>query len=218
MDETQWTAVDDYLEDALVGDDAVLEAALRASSEAGLPDHHVSPLQGRFLQILARLVGATRILEIGTLAGYSTIWLARALPEGGQVVTLEFDARHAEVARENFARAGVDDRIELHEGPALDTLPELAGPFDLVFVDADKPNNPEYLEWSVRLARPGSLIVLDNVVRGGTVVDDATGDPRVDGVRRMNERIAADPRLEATALQTVGRKGWDGFAIARVRD
>jgi predicted O-methyltransferase YrrM len=222
MSQERWTAVDAYLEEALGLGDEALEAALAASAAAGLPDHHVSPVQGKLLQLLARVVGARRILEIGTLAGYSTIWLARALPEGGRVVTLEADPAHATVARANLERAGLADRVELREGPALESLPRLAedrgaGRFDLVFVDADKPNDPEYLEWSVRLARPGALIVLDNVVRGGAVAEGASDDPRVEGIRRMNERIASDPRLEATALQTVGRKGWDGFALARVR-
>lgn len=220
MSQERWTAVDDYLEGALVETDGALEGALRASAAAGLPDHQVSPSQGKLLQLLARLVGARRILEIGTLGGYSTIWMARALPHDGRLVTLEADPAHAAVARANLARAGLDERVELREGPALDTLPRLAeedaGPFDLVFVDADKPNNPDYLDWAVRLARPGSLIVLDNVVRGGEVTHADSDDPRVQGIRRMNERIAADPRLDATALQTVGRKGWDGFALARV--
>lgn len=220
MSQERWTAVDDYLEGALVETDAALDAALRASAAAGLPDHQVSPSQGKLLQLLARLVGARRILEIGTLGGYSTIWMARALPRDGRLVTLEADAAHAAVARTNLARAGLGERVELREGPALGALPRLAeedaGPFDLVFVDADKPNNPDYLDWSVRLARPGSLIVLDNVVRGGEVVRADSDDPRIQGIRRMNERIAADPRLDATALQTVGRKGWDGFALVRV--
>ena len=220
MSQERWTAVDDYLEGALVESDPALEGALRASAEAGLPDHQVSPSQGKLLQMLARIVGARRILEIGTLGGYSTIWMARALPDEGRLVTLEADPAHAAVARVNLERAGLDGRVALREGTALETLPRLAeegtGPFDLVFVDADKPNNPEYLDWAVRLARPGSLVVLDNVVRGGEVVRADSDDPRVRGVRRMTERIAADPRLEATALQTVGRKGWDGFALVRV--
>ena len=216
----RWTEVDDYFEAALVGSDDVLGAVLRASVEAGLPEHQVSPSQGKLLALLARLVGARRILEIGTLGGYSTIWLARALPEDGQVVTLEADASHARVARTNFARAGLADRIELREGPALETLDRLqeegAAPFDLVFVDADKPNNPAYLDHALRLTQVGSVLVFDNVVRDGAVVGDDGSDAKVEGIRRMTEQIAAEPRLSATALQTVGRKGWDGFALALV--
>ena len=220
MSQERWTEVDDYFEAALVGSDDVLEAVLRTSVEAGLPEHQVSPSQGKLLALLARLVGARRILEIGTLGGYSTIWLARALPEDGQVVTLETDASHARVARTNFARAGLADRIELREGPALETLDRLqeegAAPFDLVFVDADKPNNPAYLDHALRLTQVGSVLVFDNVVRDGAVVGGDGSDAKVEGIRRMTEQIAAEPRLSATALQTVGRKGWDGFALALV--
>ncbi|MBW2313989.1 MAG: O-methyltransferase [Deltaproteobacteria bacterium] len=220
MSQERWTEVDDYFEAALVGSDDVLEAVLRTSVEAGLPEHQVSPSQGKLLALLARLVGARRILEIGTLGGYSTIWLARALPEDGQVVTLEADASHARVARANFARAGLADRIELLEGPALGTLDRLqeegAAPFDLVFVDADKPNNPAYLDHALRLTQVGSVLVFDNVVRDGAVVGGDGSDAKVEGIRRMTEQIAAEPRLSATALQTVGRKGWDGFALALV--
>jgi len=220
VSQERWTEVDDYFEAALVGSDDVLEAVLRTSVEAGLPEHQVSPSQGKLLALLARLVGARRILEIGTLGGYSTIWLARALPEDGQVVTLEADASHARVARANFARAGLADRIELLEGPALGTLDRLqeegAAPFDLVFVDADKPNNPAYLDHALRLTQVGSVLVFDNVVRDGAVVGGDGSDAKVEGIRRMTEQIAAEPRLSATALQTVGRKGWDGFALALV--
>jgi len=220
MEDHRWTAVDRYFADLLLPADEALDAALESAARAGLPAIHVSPLQGRLLELLARAQGARRILEIGTLAGYSTIWMARALPPGGRLVTLEADARHAGVASENLARAGLAEVVELRLGPALETLPRLAaegaGPFDLVFIDADKPSYPEYLEWSLRLTRPGSLIVADNVVREGKVVDAASTDPNVLGTRRFNERLAAEPRLRATAVQTVGTKGYDGFAIAVV--
>ncbi len=214
-----WTAVDDYFNGHLVGDDPVLAAALADSAAAGLPAHHVAPNQGKLLHLLARIRGARRILEIGTLGGYSTIWLARALPSGGRLVTLEADARHAEVARGNLRRATLDGVVELRTGPALRTLPELAAtedPFDLVFIDADKPANPDYLAWSLRLTRPGSVIIGDNVVREGKVVEPVHPDPRVQGVRRFTELVAEHPALEATALQTVGAKGWDGFVLALV--
>lgn len=215
-----WRAVDALFDGLFVPDDPALAGALVLSAEAGLPPIHVAPAQGKFLQLLARLIGARRVLEIGTLGGYSTIWLARALPEGGRVVTLEADPQHAAVARANFERAGLADVIELREGPALDTLPGVEadglGPFDLVFVDADKQSAPEYVAWAVRLARRGSVIVLDNVVRGGAVADPHSPDARVQGVRRALELLAADPRVSATALQTVGAKGYDGFALAVV--
>jgi len=218
----QWTAVDRYLADLLVPSDASLEAALAASAEAGLPPADVSPTQGKLLQLLARLSGARMILELGTLGGYSTIWLARALPAGGRLVTLEADARYAEVARENIRQAGLAGAVELRVGPALELLPALAadglGPFDLVFIDADKSNNPAYLRWALELSRPGSLIVADNVVRGGTVLDAASGDPSVQGVRRFYELLASEPRVSATAIQTVGSKGYDGFALALVTE
>lgn len=215
-----WSSVDRYYEELLIPPDAALAATLRASAAAGLPEIQVSPLQGRFLQLLAQALGARRILEIGTLGGYSTLWLARALPPDGRVVTLEIDPRHAEVALSNLKRAGVVDRVDLRLGPALTTLPTLvaerAGPFDLVFIDADKTAYPDYLDWSVRLARSGSLIVADNVVRRGDVADPDNSDPQVEGIRRMNERIRANPRLRATVIQTVGVKGHDGFAVVRV--
>jgi predicted O-methyltransferase YrrM len=220
MTEAQWTAVDRYFADLLLPADPALESALAASDAAGLPPHNVSPSQGKLLMLLARLQGARRILEIGTLGGYSTIWLARALPAGGRLVTLEADATHVEVARANIARAGLADLVALRLGPALETLPRLAAegraPFDLIFIDADKPNNPDYLAWALRLARRGSLIIADNVVRNGAVIDAASDDPSVQGVRRFNARLAADPRVSATAIQTVGSKGYDGFAIALV--
>jgi predicted O-methyltransferase YrrM len=217
-----WTAVDEYIADQVLPVDETLEEALRASAEAGLPNISVAPNQGKLLHLLARVKGARSILEIGTLGGYSTIWLARALPPGGRLVTLEADPRHAEVARGNIARAGLADVVELRLGPALDTLPELDsagyGPFDLVFIDADKPNNSNYLRWALRLTRPGSLIVVDNVIRGGGVVDQDHGDPRVQGTRSLYETIAAEPRLTATVVQTVGSKGYDGFALALVTE
>jgi len=211
-----WAAVDDYVDRVVVGSDPVLDAALAASVAAGLPAIQVSPAQGKLLHLLARAIGARRILEVGTLGGYSTIWLARALPAGGSLVTLELDPRHAAVARENLRHAGLDGVVDIRVGPALDTLGTLAGPFDLAFIDADKPHNPDYFAAALRLARPGGVIVVDNVVRDGRVVDAASTDPAVQGVRRMNELIAAEPRVSATTIQTVGSKGWDGFTLALV--
>jgi predicted O-methyltransferase YrrM len=211
-----WNAVDEYIVEHLVPADAALDTALRATAEAGMPDIGVAPTHGKLLHLIARLRGARAILEIGTLAGYSTIWLARALPPGGRLVTLEADPRHAEVARATFARAGLADVVELRVGRALDTLPELTGPFDLVFIDADKVNNASYVRWAMRLTRPGSAIVVDNVVRGGSVLDKDGGDPSVQGTRDLYETIAAEPRLTATAVQTVGVKGYDGFLLALV--
>ena len=219
MEVELWTAVDHYLGDLLVSADPALEAALAASAAAGLPAINVSPVQGKLLHMLARAISARNVLEIGTLGGYSTIWLARALPDGGRVISLEADARHAEVARANIARAGLDDKVEVRLGMALDLLPALAErtePFDLVFIDADKPNNAAYFDWGLKLSRPGSIIIVDNVVRDGDVVDAASDSPTVQGVRRFLERLAAEPRVSATAIQTVGSKGYDGFAIALV--
>ncbi len=220
MTEDRWAAVDRYVEELLVRPDPALDAALAAGAAAGLPPHDVSPAQGKLLELLARAVGARSILEIGTLGGYSTIWLARALSPDGRLITLEVDPGYAEVARANIERAGLADVVELRVGPALDTLPELVaegrGPFDLVFLDADKQSNPEYLRWALELTRRGSLIVADNVVRGGEVLDAASEDARVQGIRRFHELLAAEPRVSATAIQTVGRKGWDGFALALV--
>jgi predicted O-methyltransferase YrrM len=216
----RWTAVDRYFAGLLVPADPALDAALEASEAAGLPAMQVSPGEGMLLYILARAVGARSILEIGTLAGYSTIWLARALPLDGRVVTLEADGKHAEIARANVRRAGLANVVEVRLGRAADSLSALAaagaGPFDLVFLDADKRSNPEYLSWALRLARPGTLIVADNVVRGGAVVDPEADDPDILGVRRFAELLAAEPRVRATAIQTVGSKGYDGFAIALV--
>jgi predicted O-methyltransferase YrrM len=220
MTPSDWTAVDRYLTDLLVGSDPVLEATLEANAAAGLPPYDVSPNQGKLLHVLARGQGARRILEIGTLGGYSTIWLARALPPDGHLITLEFDPSYAEVARTNLARAGLSGVAEVRIGPALETLPTIAaagqGPFDVIFIDADKANNPQYLAWSLELSRRGSLIVVDNVVRNGAVIDAGSDDPSVQGARRLHELLAAEPRVSATAIQTVGSKGWDGFAIAVV--
>jgi predicted O-methyltransferase YrrM len=220
-DQRLWDDVDAYFTSLLSPDDEVLAAALRDSDAAGLPRIAVAPNQGKLLQLLAQTQGARRILEVGTLGGYSTIWLARALPRGGRLITLEYEPRHAEVARGNLARAGLDGIAEVRTGPALDSLAALvaegAEPFDVVFIDADKPNNPHYLEWALRLTRPGSLIIGDNVVRGGRVVD-ADGGPGVQGTRRFLELLGEHPKLSATAVQTVGSKGYDGFALARVLD
>ncbi len=218
MLQVQCTAVDRYLNETLLPADAVLEAALAANAAAGLPEIDVAPNQGKFLHLLARLCGARRILEIGTLGGYSTIWLARALPHGGRLVTLEFEPKHARVAAANISRAGLAQVVEIRVGAALESLARLVEegtePFDMIFIDADKPNNPHYLEWAMKLSRTGTLIVLDNVIRDGEVADAASRDEKAIGVRRCLEMIAAEPRLEATALQTVGSKGWDGFAMA----
>jgi predicted O-methyltransferase YrrM len=220
MSQDRWRAVDAYITEALVPSDPALDAALATSDGAGLPAHNVAPNQGKLLMLLAQIQKARNILEIGTLGAYSTIWLARALPPGGRVVTLEADPRHAEVARANIARAGLADVIELRVGPALATLPQLLAegyrPFDLVFIDADKPNNPAYLTWALKLSRRGTLIIADNVVRNGAVADATSADPSVHGIRRFNEALAAEPRVSATAIQTVGSKGYDGFAIALV--
>ncbi|MEU5531880.1 O-methyltransferase [Streptomyces sp. NPDC020362] len=215
-----WDDVDFYFSSHLTPDDDVLQAALRDSEAAGLPHISVTATQGKFLRLLAEIQGARNILEIGTLGGYSTIWLGRALPADGRLISLEYDARHADVATRNIARAGLDRIVEVRVGPALESLPKLAdenpAPFDLVFIDADKANNPHYVEWALRLTRAGSLIVVDNVVRGGRVVDADSADPDIVGIRAAVELIAAHPRLTGTAVQTVGSKGYDGFALARV--
>jgi predicted O-methyltransferase YrrM len=215
---TQWSQLDAYLVDRLIPADAALADALSANEAAGLPPIDVSPPQGKFLHILARLIGARRILEIGTLGGYSTIWLARALPEGGQVVTLEFSPHHAKTAAANIAKAGLSHAVTIHIGPALESLPKLPldAPFDLIFVDADKRTNPDYLAWALKLSHKGSVIVVDNVVRDGLVLDAATTDPDIQGIRRFFDLLGNEPRVTATAVQTVGSKGWDGFAIAIV--
>jgi len=220
MPETPWTAVDQYITDLLVAQDGALDAALVESAAAGLPAINVTPSQGKLLQLVARIQGARSILEIGTLGGYSTIWLARALPAGGRLVTLEADARHADVARANIARAGLAEIVDLRLGPALDTLPQLAasrrGPFDLIFIDADKEEIPEYFKWALELSRAGTVIIVDNVVRKGAVIDAHSPDPGVQGVRRFNKMLAAEPRVCATEIQTVGSKGYDGFAMILV--
>jgi predicted O-methyltransferase YrrM len=219
MSQQQWTAVDDYITSALLEPDEALDAARAASAAAGLPAIAVSPAQGKLLNLLARMMNARRILEFGTLGGYSTIRLARALPPDGRLITLESVRKHAEVARANIARAGLADRVDVRVGAALDTVPRLAEAgelFDLVFIDADKPHNADYFTWSVRLTRPGGVIIVDNVVRGGNVLDENTADPDAQGVRRLNEVMAADPSVSATTIQTVGAKGYDGFSIAVV--
>jgi predicted O-methyltransferase YrrM len=220
MSKDQWSAVDRYLSDLLVPPDPALDAALKTSADHGLPAINVAPNQGKLLHVLARTMGARNILEIGTLGGYSTIWLARALPAGGKLITLESDAKHATVARSNIARAGLSDVVELILGRAIDTLPKLEhdnrGPFDLIFIDADKVSTPDYFTWALRLSRVGSIIIVDNVVREGNVIDAASKDASVQGVRRFMDMLAKEPRVTATALQTVGTKGYDGFAIAMV--
>jgi predicted O-methyltransferase YrrM len=221
MTQDQWQAVDSYISDLLVPQDEALTEALAASEAAGLPAINVAPNQGKLLHLLARAQGARTALEIGTLGGYSTIWLARALPADGRLISLEYDPAHADLARANIARAGLDQVAEVRTGAALDLLPRIAaepgaGPFDLVFIDADKPNNPRYVEWALRLSRPGSLIVVDNVVRGGAVADASSEDPAIVATREMFELVANEPRLDATALQTVGGKGYDGLLVARV--
>jgi len=217
-----WTAVDAYLEEKLLPADPVLEEALRSSAAAGLPNIQVSPTQGKLLYLLAKAQGARRVLEIGALGGYSTIWLARALPKDGRLVTLEVEAKHAEVASANIARAGLQDRVEIRLGRALETLPKILaeklGPFDLFFLDADKANTRAYFEWTLKLSRPGSLIVVDNVVRRGELADASSPSPDVRGMREFLDALASDSRVSATGIQTVGRKGYDGFVLARVTD
>jgi predicted O-methyltransferase YrrM len=219
VDEQRWTAVDEWLT-SVVKPGASLQAALQASEDAGLPPIQVSAPQGKLLHLLARMVGARTILEVGTLGGYSTMWLALALPEGGRLVTLDVDARHAAVASRNFQQAGLQAVVEVLVGPAADTMPDLlrrgAGPFDLVFIDADKPGTADYFDWAVQLARPGSVIVVDNVVRNGALIDVEPDDANAAGMRRFVERMAGDGRVSATVIQTVGAKGYDGFALAIV--
>jgi predicted O-methyltransferase YrrM len=213
-----WNKVDTYFSALLAPDDPALKAALKANELAGLPAHDVSALQGQMLALLVQITGAKHVLEIGTLGAYSTIRIARALLPLGQVTTIEADERHAGIARENIKRAGLQERIDLRIGKALDILPTLVGPFDLIFIDADKPNNPSYIKWALALSRTGTVIVGDNVVRGGAVADPTSTDTNVRGVRDFISIIAAEPRLTATAIQTVGEKGWDGFVLARVGD
>jgi len=220
MSDQNWRDVDRVFNDALIGEDRVLEAALEAARAGGLPPIQVAANQGRLLQILALTVGARRILEVGTLAGYSAIWLGRALPPGGRLISLEIDPHHAQVARSNLAEAGLADRVEVRLGPALDSLPRIADEggeaFDLVFIDADKTHNADYFAWALRLTRPGGLIIVDNVARAGAVADAASTDINVLGVRRLLALVGAEPRVVATAVLTVGDKGHDGFLLARV--
>ena len=215
-----WTAVDHYLTQTLIPADSTLDAALAANAAAGLPSIDVTATQAQFLQLLARLVNAKRILEVGTLGGYSTIWLSRALPSGGKLITLEYQPKHAEVALKNIAKAGLREIVELRQGPAAESLAQLhaehAQPFDFIFIDADKPNNPTYLDWALKFSHPGTLIVVDNVIRDGKIADASSTEPAITGTRTMFEMLAANPRLKSTALQTVGSKGYDGFAIALV--
>jgi predicted O-methyltransferase YrrM len=218
-DKDLWTRVDDYVTSTLVKQDDALVQALADSDAAGLPAISVSPAHGKLLHLLARIVGARRILEIGTLGGYSTIWLARALPQDGRLISLELAQKHADVARANIDRAGVGERVEIRVGKALDLLPSLGGtgPFDLVFIDADKQNNSGYFEWAVTLSRPGGVIIVDNVIRNGAVIDAESNDEMVQGVRRLNELMNREVRVDVTAIQTVGVKGYDGFSVALVR-
>jgi predicted O-methyltransferase YrrM len=220
MSDEKWSTVDTYITGALVKADGALETALETSEAAGLPAISVAPSQGKFLHILARLVNARAILEIGTLGGYSTIWMARALQPGGRLVTLECDPKHADLAKANIARAGVGGIVDVRLGAALETLPRIAaekiGPFDLVFIDADKVSTPDYFQWALKLSRVGSLIVVDNVIRKGEVANAKSDDPAVRSMRRFIEMAAAEPRVVATAIQTVGSKGYDGFSIALV--
>ena len=220
MDEETWTAVDNYLADKLIPGDPALDAAQAATASANMPAISVSPTQGKLLELLAMTLRAKSILEIGTLGGYSTIWLARGLASGGRIVTLEKEPRHAEVARANIARAGFADAVELRVGSALDTLPKLAGedrdPFDLIFIDADKQNIPAYFDWAVTLAHAGSMIIVDNVVRDGDVINDATEDTGTQGVRRFFDKLSTSALVTSTAIQTVGVKGYDGFTVSIV--
>ncbi|HEX3894443.1 MAG TPA: O-methyltransferase [Terracidiphilus sp.] len=218
--QTVWTEVDRYFGDLLLAPDPALDTALEANRKADLPAIDVTPLQGKFLELLVRMSGARRILEIGTLGGYSTIWLARALPENGSLISLELEPRHAEIARKNLKMAGLAQRVEIRVAPALKSLKKLVAdgvdPFDLIFIDADKATYPDYLDWSLKLSRPGTVLLADNVVRDGAVVDPKCPDPNVQGVRRFTEKLAAESRLTSTVLQTVAGKGYDGFALAIV--
>ena len=215
-----WAAVDNYFGGLLAPNDPVLTDALQSANAAGLPQIQVTALQGKLLHLLARMISARNILEIGTLGGYSTIWMARALPEDGRLITLEADKKHADVARENFDHAGVANKVELRLGKALDTLPQIAaerrGPFDLIFIDADKSSMPEYFAWSLKLARPGSIIIADNVVREGAVLNAESTDADIQGIRRFAEMLSKEKRVSATAIQTVGSKSYDGFAVILV--
>jgi caffeoyl-CoA O-methyltransferase len=220
MTQAQWSAVDDYINDLLIPSDSALDATIQSTIDADLPQINVAPNQGKLLHILAQAQGAKRILELGTLAGYSTIWLARALPADGKLVTLEANPKHAKIARENIERAGLGNIVEIRIGAALDTLPQLVTegqtPFDFVFIDADKANLPDYFTWALKLTRSGSVIIIDNVIRKGAVIDADSTDENIQGVRKLNTLLAAEPRVKATTIQTVGSKGYDGLAIALV--
>lgn len=216
MSQKTWTAVDAYLDDLIVQPDRAFAAALEASAAAGLPEIAVTAAQGKLLELLARAIGARRILEIGTLGGYSAIWLARALPPGGRLITLEYSAKHAEVARANIARAGLTAVAEVRVGAGLELMPALSGPFDFFFIDANKEGYPDYFRACLELSRPGSVMVFDNVIRDGKVIDAGTSDPLVQGVRQLYDDIAAEPRVSATSIQTVGAKGYDGFCMVVV--
>jgi predicted O-methyltransferase YrrM len=221
MSQDQWTTLDQYFTDRLLDEDGALDATLTASNEAGLPHINVAPNQGKLLMLMAQIAGARRVLEIGTLGGYSTIWLGRGIPADGHIDTLEFNPDHAEVAARNIRAAGLEGVVEIHVGKALDTMQHLVrqetAPYDLIFIDADKTSLPDYLEWSLKLSRPGTVIIADNVVRNGRVIDSATTDRDVQGVQRFIELAGANPRLESTAIQTVGSKGYDGFAMSVVK-
>jgi predicted O-methyltransferase YrrM len=222
MSHELWAAVDRYFCEQFHLSDSALDAAMQANAAAGLPAIDVAPNQGKLLHVLARLTHSKKILEVGTLGGYSTIWLARALPPGGRLISLEFNPNHAKVAASNIQRAGLSDRVDIRVGAALDSLPRIEkeglAPFDFIFIDADKPNNPGYLEWAIQLSRPGTLIIVDNVVRDGAISDSASTDPTILGTRKMFGLMSRDARLSCTALQTVGSKGYDGFALAMVTD
>jgi predicted O-methyltransferase YrrM len=216
MSQKTWEAVEKYLAERVVKPDPVFDHVQQSSRAASLPDIAVSAAEGRQLELMARMIGARRILEIGTLGGYSTVWLARGLSPGGKVITIEYNAKHAEVARENIARAGVSDRVEVMTGAGLHILPTLEGPFDFFFIDANKDDYPEYFRWAVKLSRPGSVIVIDNVVREGRIIDPKANEPLINGIRKLHEAIAAEPRVSAAAIQTVGARGYDGYVVAMV--
>lgn len=219
MTEKNWEEVDHYFTSKLHKQDEVLEAAMKANEEADLPAIDVAPNQGKLLHLLAKMKGAKSILEIGTLGGYSSIWMARALPEEGSLITLEYSEKHAEVARENFKRAGVDKKVKVLTGAALDTLPTLNDrKFDFIFIDADKKNNPHYIKWAIELSNPGAVIITDNVVRGGRVTDAASDDENIKGIREFADKLSEDERIDSTAIQTVGSKGYDGFVIGIVKN
>lgn len=222
MSQELWTAVDAYFEDLFIPADAVLDDVVAASDAAGMPRMNVAANQGKLLMLIAQIHGSRRILEFGTMGGYSTIWLARALPPDGHLITLEYDPNYAAVAAQNIVRAGLQEKVDIRVGAALDTLPKLAAeghaPFDFIFIDADKQSNPQYFEWALKLSRPGSIIIVDNVVRDGQVIEPENDNPSVQGTRRFAEMAATEPRVSATAIQTVGSKGYDGFALLRVVD